>query len=333
LTVGKAIFRNPRTYRLEPQIYELGETAVRSVLTTILTGWALASSVQGQAPPDRIAVDLLEGLPCTPFEWIARDGFSPRAALRVPVELEDETYWFQLDTGSEGTVLYGDSLLQARGWEEVERSFVRVRDVKFGGAHLPAARLFIRREHATDGQTVGTLGLDVLVGHLVVLDFPGRRFCALPRVDVPWALRRDLELAPAVIRDGKFFVTTRVGDHVLKHIFYDTGASAFPLTVDHAVWARLTGGDGAQNRREVRVPSWGQEVALVGARAGSGMEVGGARLGAPEVFYLADQPDAFSLWPYAVTGLMGNEAFIDGTVILDLGAEPGFGFRKPDPAG
>jgi hypothetical protein len=307
---------------------------VRSLLTTILTGWALASPVQGQAAPGRVPTDLFEGLPCTPFEWIARDGFSSRAALRVPVDVEGEIYWFQLDTGSEGSVLYGDSLLRARGWEEVEPSFARVREVRFGGTRLPAARLFIRREHPTDGQTVGTLGLDVLVGHLVILDFPGHRFCVLPRVDVPWALRRNLDLAPAVIRDGKFFVTLRVGDEELDHIFYDTGASAFTLTVDHRLWVRLTGpGDGAQDTREVRVPSWGQEVTLVGARASGAMDVGGARVTAPEVFYLADQPDAFSLWPYAVTGLMGNEAFIDGTVILDLGAEPGFGFRKPDPAG
>jgi hypothetical protein len=307
---------------------------VRLLLAITLTGGLPGPTPPGQVGPDAGAEDVLAGLACTPFEWITRDGFSPRAALRVPVELEGETYWFQLDTGSEGTVLYGDSLLRTRGWEEAEPSFVRVRDVRFGGTHLPVARLFIRRNHPADGQTVGTLGLDVLVGHLVILDFPGRRFCALPRVDVPWALRRDLDLAPAVIRDGKFFVTLRVGDEELEHIFYDTGASAFTLTVDHAAWTRLTGhGDGAQDTREVRVPSWGQEVTLVGARAGGVMEVGGARLGAPEVFYLADQPDAFSLWPYAVTGLMGNEAFIDGTVVLDLGAEPGFGFRRPDPAG
>src|SRR5215211_7587003 len=68
--------------------------------------------------------DPLSGLPFEPFRWLPIEGGPERGALLVPIELAGKTYQFQLDTGADGTILYGMEA-ERWGWKKGERD-VRV---------------------------------------------------------------------------------------------------------------------------------------------------------------------------------------------------------------
>jgi hypothetical protein len=122
---------------------------------------------------------LIDNLHCTDFEWLPAAGISDKAALRIPILLDKRTYWYQLDTGSDATVLYGTDG-KRWGWEQGQR-FVRVLNVKVGGLEIPAILASVRPEMKADPKdTEGTVGLDVLIGNIVVLDFPNKHFCMVP---------------------------------------------------------------------------------------------------------------------------------------------------------
>jgi hypothetical protein len=267
----------------------------------------------------------LAAVPCSPFEWAPYEDLSEHAAMLVPVELDGESYTFQLDTGADVTMLYGSTEAGRRGWPEHDGAFVRVDAVRLGGTAMREVRILRKKDHQP-GQTAGTVGLDVLTGHVVVLDLPGQRFCVIPPAGVPPAILDGAEFVPAELRDGKLFVRPRANGREMEGIFYDTGASLFPLSVDHHAWQELTGRTGdTEGTVRLEIPSWGRMVPMVGAPLSGALEIGSVRLDQPLVFYWGDQPRFYAEWPFPAAGLLGNMLFLDHVVVLDLRAEPRFG--------
>jgi hypothetical protein len=257
------------------------------------------------------------------------EGLSDKAAIRIPVALDGVTYWFQLDTGSDGTMLYGSREARRRGWTETDQGFVRIQDVRAGGTSLGPARIWLRKGEDPEDETIGTVGLNFLIGYFVILDFPRRRFCLLPRLDVPEELLASVASVPAEVRDGKFFVKPDIAGTRLEAVFYDTGSSGFSLVVDLALWKRLTGRlSGDEATHKIEIPSWGKLVPMFGAPAQGSLEIGPIRAEQPLVYYWGHQPEFFTSWPFQATGLIGNALLLEYVVVLDLGARPTFGILR-----
>lgn len=101
------------------------------------------------------------------------------------------------------------------------------------------------------------------------------------------------------------------------------------MIVDLEDWKRLTGRDGpeaAPIRKEVS--SWGKTITAIGAPSKGAMTIGSARLEAPSVYCLEEQPRMFAGWPFPAKGLVGNAPFWDRVVILDLGIRPRLGLLR-----
>jgi hypothetical protein len=283
---------------------------------------ALAAGAQTKRDAVR---KIIGALRCSEFEWLSQGG-REKYALAVPVTISGRKYKYQLDTGSPHTFIYGTEAARW-GWAKGQRS-VGVRDLRFGGAGAAAAKLHVKEERRP-GRTGGTLGLDLLLGHVVVLDYPGRLFCLVPGESVPADLRRRTSWVPAEILNGKFFVHTRLNGQELDHIFFDTGASLLPLAVDFESWKTLTGRAGeAEATTKMTVNSWGKPAALVGAPAVGALEVGEVRLERPVIYYWGNEPGFFRKWFRPATGLIGNLPFWDEVVVLDLGERPAFGILR-----
>jgi hypothetical protein len=245
----------------------------------------------------------------------------------VPIQLNGRTYRFQLDTGSNATIFYGDEA-ERLGWREPGRNNARIETIRLGGTRLPAQRLVLRPEiKPKPGELAGTVGLDLLEGYVTVLDYPRQHFCLVPRADMPRALFARTLWAPATeIRNGKVFITITVGGEAQDNLFFDTGASYLALSVDFERWKVLTGRSGASDATErVRASSWGRQVQLVGAPTRKPLQVGSAHLGCPTVFYRPDEPEQFRGFPYPAEGSVGNAPFWSEIVVLDLGVWPAFG--------
>src|SRR5215831_6215709 len=137
---------------------------------------------------------LINKLPSARFEWLADPGVSDRASMNVPIELGGRSLNFQLDTGADVTILYGTEEAQKWGWKTGQRS-VKVTDIRLGGSKLPSAWCKVDPENHNKDSS-GTVGLDQLIGHVVVIDFPGKRFAVMPRADVPWEIFDRTSFAP-----------------------------------------------------------------------------------------------------------------------------------------
>ncbi len=289
--------------------------------------------VQGlspKVPADRLSTsELIESLPGTSFEWKGAEGVSDKAVMLVPVELDGQEYWFQLDTGSDVTMLYGTKEAETRGWRESKQWFVGVPAVRVGGAYFDSVDVFIKEEMAGGGKTAGTLGLDLLQGKVAVLDFPQQRFCVVQHTDMPSEVLARTVFVPAEVRDNKLFVLIRAGGEELVGIFFDTGASSFPLVVDLDLWRRLTGKKGHDDATSIlNISSWGKTVPMVGAEMQGVLEIGEVRMDRAMIYYWGDQPRFFEQWPFPAAGLLGSALFIDEVVVIDLGQPTRFGILR-----
>jgi hypothetical protein len=283
-----------------------------------------------KAPVDRVpTAELVRRIPGTPFEWAGAEGVSDKATLKVPVELDGQEYWFQLDTGSDVTMLYGAREAERRGWQESKQWFVGVPGVRVGGARYDSVDIFIKEEMTGGGKTTGTLGLDLLQGKVVVIDFQQRWFCIVQHADMPPEVLERTAFVPAEVRDNKFFVSIKAGGEALDGVFFDTGSSSFPLVVDRGLWQRLTGKKGRTDATSIlNVRSWGKTVPMVGAEMEGALEIGTVRMSRAMVYFWGDQPRFFEQWPFPATGLLGNALFFDEVVVIDLGRPTRFGILR-----
>ena len=265
--------------------------------------------------------------PHATFEWSAAEGVSDRGAMRVPVDLGDISGWLQLDTGLDVTLIYG-SLTTDADWEECDGAY-RVPSLTIGDMSLGPTWVRADRGMSAGGGLLGSIGLDLLVGHAVIIDYPGQRFALASLGDIPGGLLRRVSWTPATLRDGKLFPHVIVNGQYLGDMFFDTGSSALDVVVDLETWTTLTGVSSPDSAAiHWTAGSWGDAVTLVGQPALGPLVVGAAKVERPNVFYMAEQPRLFESWPFPATGLIGNAAFFDRVVVLDLGLRPRFGLLE-----
>lgn len=250
--------------------------------------------------------------------------------MLVPVEIAGSKLKYQFDTGADTTVLYGTDLASKLGWTK-GRKLVKLPGIRVGETLLPAAWAQVHGDRVPEpGQTAGTIGLDVLIGKVVIIDFPGRRLLVIPRADVPGALWNRIVWTDGEIRNGKFFLHLKVNGIQVNNLFFDSGASQFPAILEEARWEAATGRNDADATQRVQVPSWGKTVTMLGAPITGTVEFSSVRYEKPLVFFQKekDSPSNFSNWPFPVGGSIGNALFFDEVVAIDLGAFPAFGIVR-----
>jgi hypothetical protein len=298
-----------------------------ALLTLLLSLCSSAAPAQSEIDL-RLRLDtLFSEIPHATFEWAAAEGISERAAMRVPVLLDGTDVWFQLDTGLDVTLLYGD-IAEQRGWD-MYGGMCRVPRFAIGDVDLGPVWIHQRPDTEGSERLRGSIGLDLLIGHLVLIDYPSRRLTLMSAGQAPAWLWQRTNWGPAELRYAKLFVYVTIEGRTLDGVFFDTGSSAFDFTVDFDSWQELTGLAGPEDaplRWEVN--SWGERVTAVGAPAVGPLVAGGVWIPEPRIFYLRERPNMFTKWPFPATGLVGNAPFWDRVIILDLGLRPRFGWVR-----
>lgn len=145
----------------------------------------VAMSLYCLAPTVSVARTPVESLPgvdtsrCTPLEWVSPPGLPAQYAVKVPVKINGRNYWFQLDTGSWYTMLYAPAKSHHHPLRSGARQVVKVDDIRLGGMDLGPYRLPVNERISSDGGIVGVVGLNLLVGHVAILNFRNQQFCLL----------------------------------------------------------------------------------------------------------------------------------------------------------
>lgn len=279
-------------------------------------------------------IDCSPDIEWSQFEWrgssIGSKTFD-RAAILIPVKLKDnpKTFWMQLDTGIDVTVVYQTPFNQLNyptKYIQGQDDFIALSG-SLGNCPFDSFPVFMYKDFGdslNDKQEyplIGSIGQDILGGKILVIDFPKKRFCLTDSVN--GALKSLLSRASFVDlnkRNNKLFVHMQVADISSDDFFYDTGASLFPISTSKTMWQKLTGLQGNEKRNiRMSVPSWGKEAVLIGAPAKGALKFGAIQVNNPVVYFDSTGLIDFSQWPFKTDGLLGNALFYDEyTVILDL---------------
>ena len=258
---------------------------------------------------------------CSRFQWGA-DENSDKAIMRVPIGMNGKHYWYQFDTGADVVAPYGAG--EHRGWT-THGTWTRIPKVEFAGMSLPAI-LAIRMKNITDKSLQGTVGLDILVGHTLVIDFPKQRICMMNRADLPDSVDEAADWTRAEIRDGKFYIRAKLNGKKLDALLYDTGSSPDELSVDFDLWKEASGKAGANDASSRQhAQSLGEQVEIISARATGDLVIGKHRYEHPRLSNIVSRPSSYHDNCFGAQGALGNALFFNSIVILDLGAHPRFG--------
>lgn len=235
--------------------------------------------------------------------------------------MNGKIYKYQLDTGADEVALYGKS--EHSDWV-VKHSGVRIPNVEFAGSSFSAIVAY-RLPDVPDVDLQGTVGLDLLMGKVFVIDFPMQKICLFSRADLPDALDAAADWSKAEVRHGKFFIQAEFDGHPLDGIFYDTGSSPSTLIVDYPVWKQLTkrNSEKAADSSGDAI-SWGKKQHYVGAKAVGTLKIGTHSFANCRVDTNTSKPHDFEESDQA-QGLLGNALFMKSIVILDLGSHAQFG--------
>ncbi len=315
-------------------IHSIGRSLVLALAFVLLPAACAAPGPDGGSAAAPAPTGPVDPIQCTPFEWQAAGATSPTAAIRVPVLYEKKQMNFQMNTGAGLSTISG-AVAKERGIEyhpdDSGVAFTKPIAIEVGGVGLALQLLVEQESERTD--PAGSLGLNVLVGKIAVLDFPGRRFCVVPPGSNAGALMVRDEFTPAQLRDGKLFVEFDLGGEHLTGLFFDTSASIFPLSVDFELWKKLTGREGGEEKNARLEVAAKDDSAFVfeGAPARGTMQIGGGRVETPMVFYQKTRPDHFAGLPFEAAGLIGNSVFLEHVVVLDLRGEPRIGLLASPP--
>lgn len=265
------------------------------------------------------------------FEWAGAEFnkiFYPKAAILVPVNVAgiSKILFAQLDTGSNGTFFYG-KLLEKHGvkfdsdkpssinfsWMGSSETPDLLTDSAFiSWSSFEETSVDLSSEKPED-RIVGTIGLDKIVGKILILNFPQNEYAIFSdSSELPVYLKDKLGYVPAVIDNARFYVNIVIGNDTLKNIFYDTGASMSTLTLPLRDWRRVTGlqGDEPEIVRD-SVFSWGKKVEVLKASSKGDLQFGSIHIKSPMVEHVEWPDTSFNNYR-----LLGNVPFYDEYIVV-----------------
>jgi hypothetical protein len=259
-----------------------------SALLLVLSLSAISSVAQPPAqirkPQTQPIPDQFAGLSCSRFEWN-----SEKSVMRVPLSLNGKQYWYQLDTGADVVIAYGNRLHQ--GWSPKEGE-IRIPRAQFAGMSFPAILAYPMKT-ISDENLQGTVGLDLLVGRTFIIDFPRKRICLVERADLPESLIHAADWSDAEISHGKLFIKMTLNGKELDEILYDTGSSPTVLDLDLNLWKEFTGRAGpSEATTHAKGESWGHEIESIGAPAAADLTIGHHVYRTPLLTTIPTRPDS-----------------------------------------
>ncbi|MBR0560495.1 hypothetical protein KB213_10575 [Neokomagataea sp. TBRC 2177] len=257
---------------------------------------------------------------CFDFSWVgSRELPRKKVGMMVPVEVNGQHGYLQLDTGAPTTVLYGevsDQLHLTAGGQNslVPNSFCA------GNVCWSDLSLGIDRKKKINGtKVIGHIGLNVFSGHIVLIDYPKKNVCILKNEEDV----KSFSWSSAILENNTFYITGNVGSKNFHHLLFDTGSSLFTIQIPPVIWASIPG-DTAGAPAIVGGTYDGKSSVIVSKIANDGVTIGPITLRRPVVYQSSDAL-ADVIANRGADGLIGNAAFFRNTIILDLRDPARFG--------
>jgi len=280
-------------------------------------------------------------LPWIPFKWIGNEIKRKQVeknALCVPVKIDNipHDFYFQFDMGSTYTMLYENSLQpyldkypqlsnklerkrpELMFWDD-SKDFADLQlalgSVPFTGSHVYIKRSYgrvLNHDSITNNsqKIIGTIGVDMLQTHVVIIDYPNQRICILDTLPVAY----NATFSPFHLsRHGKVLLQMKYNGLVYDVIF-DTGSSIFSLLTSGE---RLYLFSGENNNDTIPIVSWGEVHRLIGRHMPGTVLLNNIPFSNVEVYGDYRLNDEL-LKEEKADAVTGNALFWNKTVVIDF---------------
>lgn len=259
----------------------------------------------------------------------------PKAVMLVPIEISGAsgTFYAQLDTGADVTIFYGNILRKfGIDVDSINGDMPSFR--WYGNSESWERPLFLNWTMDGDIDTlsddpgerlVGTVGLDKVVGKILILDFPRERYAVLKdTADLADISTPPIDYVPAEISYNKFYVSVDMGEDTIQAVRYDCGSSSAALVLPLDLWQWATGLNGDEPAViKDSISAWGKYIEMWAAPSQYDMIIGNFRMKTPTVTFV-DWPD-----PTLQTAkLLGNAPFADSCLVVVDCIRSRFGVRR-----
>jgi len=270
---------------------------------------------------------------CSEMRWKSHPELGKKAALDILVIIGKESYWFQLDTGSDTTYLYSKNLKVDKNIKEWKSFRYFEDDVSIAGRKLGLRKIYLLDSMSKGDSTLstaGTIGTDLLTNKIVMLNFYKNQLCLYNKDSFPKKIVNSSMLLSATMNKGKFILS--LSSKLLGRklpLSYDTGSSALPIFTDKGLWERIT----KNNKEEVIVnaSTWGKITHFISRDSIEDFFIDGYRVNVEKVYYRKDKPNLFkSSGRDDFVGMIGNLPFIKHKwIYLDMTVDkPAFAVSK-----
>ena len=279
------------------------------VSVLILAGTAVADDKSDGVPSDTQR--------CFRFFWAGTHSQPrSRAGVMVPIEINDQRGYMQLDTGAPRTVIYGMITDRNGLTGPSQDTFLPNKLCSGSYCWKPSVLRIDRHKSVSSPKILGHLGLDMFQGQETLLDYPGRRICTLggeeQNLKITWS--------PAVVSAGTFFISGIVGTEHLDRLLFDTGSSPFTVQVFPDVWDVLPSISvpEAPQRSSLEGNAYDGTLLHVPGKLITGTVTLGPKTVTPPLVYVLPEHLQPIVSRRGATGIVGNAAFLDQQVILDM---------------
>ena len=297
-------------------------TTLFTIASSFCLTFAVVSGGKVRAA-EKSVQDLSAAQSCFSFVWAHTHGDRhSRAGIMVPVEINDQRGYMQLDTGAPQTVLYG-AVTDRSGLTDPARDTLLPRKFCAGSyCWTPSPLKIDRRKPASNPKIIGHLGLDILQSHETLIDYPSRHICALAgderNLKVTWS--------PAVVSAVSFFISGTIGATHLDRLLFDTGFGPFTVSVFPATWDALPSlPEPATPPMPIEGHSYdGTQVHVQGKLVAGTVTLGPTTLTQPLVYEMPENLQPI-VAQRGATGVVGDAPFLDQQIILDMRKPARFG--------
>jgi len=233
-----------------------------------------------------------------------------KTAMHIPIHFENDTntYYFQLDTGSDQTFFYQFDSLQMN----LPLNLLTENELKSDIGMLKTVKLNAKKCYLEDGKLhVGTLGADFFTNKIVEIDFHRQQLKFLQAYDSTKFQMKKMKLSY-----GRPVIQIESQNKSYDFMF-DTGSSLFELWTTKSLWKKFR--EKSAHVDEFPISSWGKMNTAYRTILNENLGIGFCNsIKIRHVWYNSNKNFSQGFRSLHIDGIIGNKPFLDQILLIDF---------------
>lgn len=255
---------------------------------------AAGASAQLKIPQGTIAVK---------FRWLAdtvNHQTEPYSAMLIPVKLKGcpKLFFMQFDLGAPHSLFYSSKL------KAIIAKYPQTDTAAFS----------IAKGSSATPEIIGTIGEDLIDGHILVIDYPRRNLSVTDTLTT--RSLKSIPMSSFMLMNGSVLLPAKLNNKQAI-LFFDTGSSAFELLTSKAMTDQLKMAESPVTSYPVK--SWGRTLTAHTVLTNDSLSMAGQMLPIKKATYIdgASDSQVQQMLKLGIGGMVGNKLFLSRVLLLD----------------